>query len=288
MKKFQQLILRRKYLLVLALLVLGAVHLRTPENFPGTAHYSFPVQAFLISFLGSAVIWEIQFFSFRHLYNKILYQQGFSPSLVWKVLGVNVAISVIFYLLYVPVITVFVLNQPLNVVALIQGLSLTLLFVLLINVFYLGYELYQTWQAGLLGPKPSAEEDPPLEAAPPVAVLLVHSGRQTQQLAVTEIAWFLSENKLVFAQLHTGKKVTTAFTLAELEEKLDPKMFFKINRHLIAQREAVRTVKKDQNYKLLVQLKAGDVLLPEQVISRYKAAEFKEWLSGGEATGQAG
>ncbi|EMR03478.1 Response regulator of the LytR/AlgR family protein [Cesiribacter andamanensis AMV16] len=261
--------------------VLLCIHLIKPANFPTAPDYSFPLTDFLVSFIGSAILWEIQLFNFRHIYNRFLSQRGFSPRLVWRVVGTNLLFSLVFYLLYAPLVTRFVYHQPLVLFSLLSGLFISLLFALLLNFAYLGAELYHSWKAGVLEPGKATEALLAAESRP--SLLRINSGRQLLQVSPDEIAWFQSENKLVFAMLHTGKKVLTSYTLAELEELLKPDAFFKINRQLIAHRKAVYSVKKDQNYKLLVQLRtavhSSESAFPEQSISRYKAAEFKEWLS---------
>ena len=267
-----------RHVLVLALLVLVVVHLRTAQNFPFNAGYTFPWRDFLVSFAGSLFLWELQFWNIRRIYKKGLFEHGFSISLVWKVLALNLGSTILFYLCYVPFVTVVIYRQPLSFYSLSVGLILSLAMALVINGVYLSLELYAYWQEGLhkpaLQPGVSVSEKPKHSS-----VLLLQAGKEQVQVPLNQLAYFYSENKIVFAVFTSGRRMATNYTLNEVESLLPPRDFFKVSRQVIAHRQAIHSVKKDTNFKLLLTLQAQGHLARTETVSRYKAAEFKEWFN---------
>jgi DNA-binding LytR/AlgR family response regulator len=108
---------------------------------------------------------------------------------------------------------------------------------------------------------------------------MVRSGDQLMSLAASEIAYFYSENKIVFLQKQGGRKYMVDYTLEQLEDLLDPSQFFRLNRQYIATVEAIKSVASYSNSRLKVLLKEP----PNQedlLISREKVEGFKDWFGG--------
>ena len=62
-----------------------------------------------------------------------------------------------------------------------------------------------------------------------VTQISAHSGRRILLLPVEEVQWFGVENRLVYA--HTSERAfMTNYTLRELEERLDPELFFRVHK----------------------------------------------------------
>jgi len=79
--------------------------------------------------------------------------------------------------------------------------------------------------------------------------------------------------------LHTfgGEKYLLDYdSMEQIEELLDPQVFYRANRQCIIHIEAIQSVKPHDNQKLTVTLKAP--LKMEVDISREKAPAFKKWL----------
>jgi DNA-binding LytR/AlgR family response regulator len=93
-----------------------------------------------------------------------------------------------------------------------------------------------------------------------------------------DIACF-SKNVLNYVHLFNGESYTVDLnTLDEVEELLDPKLFYRANRQYIINIDAVSTVKPEENSKLVICLKAPLNKL-EIEMSRLKAPHFKKWLN---------
>lgn len=93
---------------------------------------------------------------------------------------------------------------------------------------------------------------------------------------VSEVMYFHSELKITHAKLRDGRSEIVPQTLEELEQELDPKQFFRVNRQYIIHIDAIRQVHNFFNGKLKLELKQAPEL--EVLISREKAAGFKAWL----------
>ncbi len=107
---------------------------------------------------------------------------------------------------------------------------------------------------------------------------LVRNGTKFFNKAVGDITYFSTENRIVY--LHDeqpGKKYITEFTLDELmRDLLDPDQFFRINRQMIVNIEAIELMKAYSNQRLILQLQSGQI--DELIVSREKVQEFKKWF----------
>ena len=92
----------------------------------------------------------------------------------------------------------------------------------------------------------------------------------------SDIACFMKDN-LNYLVTFSGEKYILAFeALDEIEEVLNPGVFYRANRQFIINTDAVQSIKPRENSKLTVYLKAP--LKMEIDISRDKAPEFRKWL----------
>jgi DNA-binding LytR/AlgR family response regulator len=83
---------------------------------------------------------------------------------------------------------------------------------------------------------------------------------------------------LNYTYLFNGEKYIVDYTtLEEIEELLDPKLFYRANRQFIINIDAIQTVKPVENSKLIIRLKEPNHKL-EIDMSRLKSPEFKKWM----------
>lgn len=91
-----------------------------------------------------------------------------------------------------------------------------------------------------------------------------------------DIACFTREN-LNYLHTFTGEKyIVDMVTLEEIEELLDPRVYYRTNRQSIININAIQSVKLHDNQKLTLTLK--NPLKMEQHVSREKAPGFKKWF----------
>ncbi len=91
-----------------------------------------------------------------------------------------------------------------------------------------------------------------------------------------DIACFVRDNLNYLYTFNGDKYILDYTTLEDIEELLDPKMFYRSNRQSIIHINAIQNVKPHENQKLSVFLKAP--LKMEIDISREKAPAFKKWF----------
>lgn len=91
-----------------------------------------------------------------------------------------------------------------------------------------------------------------------------------------EIACFMRDNLNYLYTFAGDKFILDYTTLEDVEELLDPKLFYRANRQSIIHINAIQSVKPHENQKLSVFLKAP--LKMEVDISREKAPAFKKWF----------
>lgn len=104
--------------------------------------------------------------------------------------------------------------------------------------------------------------------------ILVKIGYNLKVVQTDEVTCFFSENKIVYLQT-LERTYPTDFTLDELQEVLDSRKFFRVNRQFIINSDFIKNIHTSPYYK--VELAAQ----PDQeiTISRDRVKDFKDWLS---------
>ncbi|MBL7781192.1 MAG: response regulator transcription factor [Saprospiraceae bacterium] len=106
---------------------------------------------------------------------------------------------------------------------------------------------------------------------------MVKIGDQLSSIDTRDVEYFFGENKVVWLRHHNGRKYVIDYTLEQLEDLLDPTLFFRINRQYISTLNAIKSATTYSNSRLKVTLKAP--LNDEDIlISREKVDAFKEWM----------
>lgn len=95
-------------------------------------------------------------------------------------------------------------------------------------------------------------------------------------ILVEDIQYFYSEFKLTHAKLKCGTVEIVPQTLEELEQQLNPKVFFRANRQYIVHIDAIKRLHNHFNGKLKVEIKQSEDV--EILVSREKAQLLKNWL----------
>lgn len=105
---------------------------------------------------------------------------------------------------------------------------------------------------------------------------IVDVNRKWMPVSTANIAVFFKE-QLNYIYTFSGEKLIYDYSpLEEIEEVLDPALFFRANRQTIIHINAVHQVRPEGNQKLVVQLRAP--LKMEIDISREKASAFRKWV----------
>lgn len=93
---------------------------------------------------------------------------------------------------------------------------------------------------------------------------------------VKDIAYFYSSNKTTFAITHDKQEHILDYTLEQVDNQVDPEIFFRANRQFILQADAVEKIHNEDGGKLRVITNPTPPF--DIIISRLKATEFKEWM----------
>ena len=106
---------------------------------------------------------------------------------------------------------------------------------------------------------------------------LVHFREKMIPLHTDSISWFYTKNEIVYLHTDDNRKFVVDFTMEILQQRLDPRQFFRANRQFIVNRNAIREIDFFFNSRLAVQT----FLEPEEkiIISKARVPEFKAWMN---------
>ena len=103
--------------------------------------------------------------------------------------------------------------------------------------------------------------------------ILVKIGYNLKIVQTDEVSCFYSENKIVYLQTKE-RNFPTDFTLDELQEVLDDKIFFRVNRQFIVNSNFIKNIHTSPYYKVDLEFQPEE----EITVSRDRVRDFKEWL----------
>lgn len=103
--------------------------------------------------------------------------------------------------------------------------------------------------------------------------ILVKIGYNLKIVQTQEVSCFFSENKIVYLQTQE-RSFPSDFTLDELEETLDEKKFFRVNRQFIINSDYIKNIHTSPNYKVELEFQPQE----EITVSRDRVKDFKDWL----------
>ncbi len=106
---------------------------------------------------------------------------------------------------------------------------------------------------------------------------LVHYRDKLVPVETAKIAWFYTESEIVYGHTSEGKQYILEYTMEQLEQQLDPQLFFRANRQFIINRMVVSEVDFYFNGRLSVKVRPEP---PERIlISKARVPEFKSWMN---------
>ena len=108
--------------------------------------------------------------------------------------------------------------------------------------------------------------------------LIVKKGLEYVSLLLDDIVLFFTENKIVYVIDKNGRKYLADKNLADLEEDLDKKTFFRVNRQFIVNINYIRSFKTYERVKLQVELTPSDINY-FIVVSQETAPHFRKGIS---------
>ena len=106
---------------------------------------------------------------------------------------------------------------------------------------------------------------------------LVKAGERFRSVPVAEITHFHILERSIFLNDLQGKDYGIDYSLEQLQNMLDPRKFFRINRECIVNINAIETMYNYSSSRLQLTLKNSSKK-DELVVSREKVSEFKKWI----------
>jgi DNA-binding LytR/AlgR family response regulator len=108
--------------------------------------------------------------------------------------------------------------------------------------------------------------------------IVVKKGTEFLSIRLEDVAYFFTENKLVFLVDKQNKKyLCETNSLLDIEEVLDTKRFFRVNRKYIVNADYITKFRSIDKSKISV-----EIALPvyeEIIVSQENASVFKKWIS---------
>lgn len=106
--------------------------------------------------------------------------------------------------------------------------------------------------------------------------LMVKRGQQLSFIKTEATAYCYADGKLCYAVDFSNNKHLLEINLSQLEEQLHPGKFYRINRHLLVNIDAIKKVHTWLGGRL--KLEISPATTTETVVSRERVNGFKEWL----------
>ncbi|RZK39508.1 MAG: response regulator transcription factor [Pedobacter sp.] len=104
----------------------------------------------------------------------------------------------------------------------------------------------------------------------------ISKANATYFLETSDIVFFNAEEGVVFAIDHQGKNhLLTQATLKQLEEELDPKFFFRINRAQLVHKNYIKEIERYNKNTLAIKLKTDR---PSLMTSQSATSAFRLWV----------
>ncbi len=107
---------------------------------------------------------------------------------------------------------------------------------------------------------------------------LIKLGQQLSFIETPEIRYFFSADSLVYLKTQHNKKHLIDQPLDQLQNELDPKLFFRINRKAILCINSIDKIHPYFNSRLKITVKPSADF--DLIVSRDRVASFKNWLNG--------
>lgn len=108
--------------------------------------------------------------------------------------------------------------------------------------------------------------------------LVVNNGHKLKSIEVEQIAYFAASGKHLFVHTFDSNSYIYDDTIKDIIYKLDPKVFFKVNRKYIANIKAVGDIIKHSSHKIELKL----IPDPEEdspiLVSKTSISDFMLWL----------
>jgi two-component system response regulator LytT len=105
---------------------------------------------------------------------------------------------------------------------------------------------------------------------------LVKTAGRLTFIQIEDVAFFFSDAGNTFLVTTGNDRFLIESILEEMEEQLDPSLFFRINRKMVVSLNSIKRIEPHFNNRFLLNLQPE--MEDEVVVSRQRSAEFRKWL----------
>jgi len=250
-------------------------HYLSYQKLPFTANYEFPLRTLIVVVIFGIFICESNAFIYRYLKETKSYNNRLITIIGKQFIYSTIVTSVVFGFLYF-IINYLIFGHPFSFFSFTKYLLVIVSIALFEDVILTFRDILKLYNTSFLNAQNS---DTVFDK------IVVQQGSNTIEFDTEDLAYLHSENGIVTILDQNLKEYTTHFnSLNEIEEKLPPTTFFRINRQYFINRNIIKSIKKDKNRKLKVLL--DKPYQKEEVydglnVSRYKSIDFKKWYLAG-------
>lgn len=104
----------------------------------------------------------------------------------------------------------------------------------------------------------------------------VKIGQHLKLIAAEDIECFYSENKGTYAYTSDGRNYLLDISLEQLEQDLEPNVFFRVSRKFYVNVEAIKDMISYTNSRIQIKLKTFNE--HDIIVARERVKDFREWL----------
>lgn len=105
---------------------------------------------------------------------------------------------------------------------------------------------------------------------------MIKTGEHLKSIETTSILYFFSQEKVSLCHTQEGRSFILDFTLEQIEEMVDPRRYFRINRKYLVSAPAILDMTSYTNSRLRLSLKGSHD--NDVIVARERVQEFKSWL----------
>ncbi|MBO6537298.1 MAG: response regulator transcription factor [Balneolaceae bacterium] len=108
---------------------------------------------------------------------------------------------------------------------------------------------------------------------------IIKIGEQLKMVISSEIAFFFAQNKAVYLKTFAGKLLPIEYTLEQLEDEVDPSLFFRINRACIININAINKMYSYSKTRIKLELTPQVLKEEHSIVSVNRTTTFKRWIN---------
>lgn len=157
-------------------------------------------------------------------------------------------------------------DKPLPLKFYTEAVFIFLIWAIFINFLYLALYFLRRYQQVKEEQKQKTE----------TTALIVKTGRGQKRIPFDAVSLFFVSNDLVYGLTADGKIPLPGYTLDRIEKMVDAQRYFRANRQCLITKPIIDQVRKEENGKLALFVKA-EVENPI-MISRLRAPALKKWM----------